>query len=982
MGATQSQTNASEAIADVANSVTQNTSVNQAQINSVVQSVNLDNCDISLSQDFNVTMVSSNSASAQQIASAKQDAELNNDIMQKLTQQAAGKLTGSIFAAGKQNSNNFSKQMVGLSNTISNSLFESSTQYSSSVQSFNCNGSTINARNLTLNLSSSNDFLASQMAENEQIASVTNSVSQAADQKATNVNDSGLSQFLCLILFICIGGGIFLLCSGGGIAAATSGGKGATTMAIVVPIILVVFIILSYAYQWPPMYNEYGECSMSGNNGCDDSIDCVQEEGWRNWAWGLKPWEREMPFDVAPMRYFFPLTKFDTPSPHADDVPTAENANLLDMYIANKSGSANIDVNQGRNKALADRLKDNTAWVAVLMKSDSAPDSAAAFTIIDGTDSQQRAGYAMLPGQIVPVGSVSQLTLARNAGVDNIGTKLEPTTFGPIYTPDGRVAGPSDSDVTLWSIARVGQPAPAPMETPGVCCGNTQYASYIRVPRPFISDAQQAINGNSFNCCTPLTLKVANNGDLDGIDAAQDAAKAVEGGDQCTAYNDPALSGDSSKSAYPFVSTGYFNKKFAFDDLVCDDNTTSPEIGADATPASSICGSSKNYNARSFCDADLRQDDPQAAESKQKNYLATVSDNARGAVPDSMIVSIPAQDAVLKYLNCVAPYNIVSQYNFQLDAGGELSINQEKRCRALYLRFVLINNMSMNVDLSVASDFRELIIFTDTISRQITYTTFGDLYNRASDGSPCTNTATCNTTQPMATQGCKEGDKTDAYCSSAPSLAGAKGPTCAMKIDQASCDQKSEGTNDHCQWNLGSTIPGEKNECAHGYLFVGMETTMDSPERDNFGRDGVELRKDTQGTEVGQFGVCDTSGYRLCQMFRRWLVLLLALILLAFLIYIIVTAAQKAVALGATTLGAIGNAAGGFAKGAGNFGASTMKSLSSIRPGTKVAGKSASGMANGAPEEAKGAATGAIKQDTAAAPQERTGSGDIEMTKR
>ena len=196
MGAKQSSENFAETVANVANSVTQTTQVNQSQVDNIVQTVNLDQCDIFLSEDFNVAMVSRNTAIAQQVAGAAQDAELNNKIAQELTQAAQNKLSGSLFAAGKQAASNYSKSTVGLANMISNGLFESSTQYSSSVQSFNCSGSVIHARNLAISMDAGNNFLSSQTAENDQVASVTNDVSQSTDQTASNVNDSGLSELL------------------------------------------------------------------------------------------------------------------------------------------------------------------------------------------------------------------------------------------------------------------------------------------------------------------------------------------------------------------------------------------------------------------------------------------------------------------------------------------------------------------------------------------------------------------------------------------------------------------------------------------------------------------------------------------------------------------------------------------------------------------------------------------------------------------
>ena len=902
MGNTQSQKNVFESVADVANAVTQTTNVNEAQISSIVQSVNLDQCDIFLSEDFNVSMVSRNTAIAQQMASAKQDAELQNKIAQELTQTASGKMKDAFFPAGKQSSSNFGKQVVGLSNTISNALFESSTQYSSSVQSFNCSGSVIHARNLAINMDASNAFLADQTASNDQIATVANEVSQSADQTATNVNESSIGQLILFIIFLALGGGAFFLLAGGGVSMAVGGSsKGGIIILIIVVVFVAFAVAFCYAYQVPPLFNPDAQCSMSSMEGCPD-VECVQPKGWRNWEWGFLPYDNEIEIDFAPMRYFYPLTMNDSPSPNADNAPSAVNANLLEMYIAKKTDLIGQLSNQGRTKELADRLADKTPYVAIRFNlgSDSIEDN---FTIDDGTTSRS-ANYPMLPGQIVQTKHVSTTTLSRNAytpGIGNINAATD-TLFGPIYTPDGRVVSPSEPSVALWSIARIGQPIPAPMTIPGVCCGQ-QYAHAVKVPRPFVMDNSAAINGNQFNCCTPQVLSITNNGDYD-----EDLNVSVAAFDQCVSFgNDNAL---------PVVADGYFNQQTAYDDLVCDDNTTSPSIGADAAKASSICGVSRTYSARAFCDFDTRSDAATNNAATQTGYVATVANHASGSVADSMIVAISNRQNISNWLNCIAPYDIVSQYNMQVDGGGSQSFARERRMRALYMRFVLLDQMALGVDLSIATDFRELVTFTDK-NNKVVYTTYGDMYDGSStnfttacetnilgDGvlasadngdlshlrnCRCRND-TCNNSPAFQSSGCV--GQTHGYCSSTPNTAGMQGPVCARYIYQNQC--VADG-NVSCQWNKGTVTSADNGECAHVYQFSGFPASMDTPEIDNFGRDGVELRKKSKGSLHGQFGVCNSPAYKLQQIFRHWLLLLLLCIGMAFLVYIVIMTVLRAI---------------------------------------------------------------------------------------
>ena len=216
--------------------------------------------------------------------------------------------------------------------------------------------------------------------------------------------------------------------------------------------------------------------------------------------------------------------------------------------------------------------------------------------------------------------------------------------------------------------------------------------------------------------------------------------------------------------------------------------------------------------------------------------------------------------------------------------------------------------MKDGTDLSVASDFRELITFNDKQGR-VLYSTFGDHYDATSErfSSECSSTtdpsklrncrcrnSTCNIAPISASIGCS--GPTLGFCSSTPNAEGTKGPTCAQIISQSSCTNTASGAGGlpiSCQWNQPSTYAADQTECQHTYLFSGMEVSMDAPDLDNFGRDGVELRKKSKGEMHGQFGVCNTPGYKLQQVFRHWLMILVGFVAGAFMLYIVIIAVVR-----------------------------------------------------------------------------------------
>ena len=311
MGAAQSS-NVAQATSEIANKVSDTTSVNTTQLNSQTQQINLWQCMIKLSEDFNFKAVATADLRNQQITDVNSNTNFNNSVQQSVIQEAISKV-GSMGVGYAQATNNTSI-FCSISNDILKTVNQSANQFNSNSQSLNCSGSTIIARNLNVNFSSSAEFFNDQMLHNTSVNNVTNDITQSVTQKAS-ATVQGLAGFL-------IGIALIIAALGYGVAKPLS--SGSTKIIVVFALILVLFGIGIWMYiaKAPPFFNDPLKVAVHSNivpAGCD-SI--------------LNPKLEDVHIDKAPLRYQFALTKNNT---NAGGI--IEKVNLVSLATVASSGS-------------------------------------------------------------------------------------------------------------------------------------------------------------------------------------------------------------------------------------------------------------------------------------------------------------------------------------------------------------------------------------------------------------------------------------------------------------------------------------------------------------------------------------------------------------------------------------------------------------------------------------------------------------------
>ena len=325
MGAAQSS-NVASAVQNVANYVDNTTSANSTQVNELEQSANFKNCFVQTTGDFIVKNAATLSIKNEQILKALQNANITNDLQQTVLQEAMSKV-GSL-GIGYASASNSASMLVNASNTITNAMKAASNQYSSTYQNFNCENSTIIAKNLNIDFSNTSDFLSSQILDNSQVATVVNNISQTLTQKASATVE-GIAGFLLALAVLIIAVGYTLAKP-----LTTGGGK----IIIVVIILVVILLVLSFMFirKTPPFFNENNDCSPFSNiGGCNDECINVQQ--------GVKK------IDNCPLRYIYGLKNGDS---------SLSEANLLQIAISfvDKSSRSNAGYNMERLKELKTKV--------------------------------------------------------------------------------------------------------------------------------------------------------------------------------------------------------------------------------------------------------------------------------------------------------------------------------------------------------------------------------------------------------------------------------------------------------------------------------------------------------------------------------------------------------------------------------------------------------------------------------------------------
>lgn len=266
MGASQSK-NVASAVTEVTNSISQSTSADQSQIDIISQKINTANCSFTAGKDFNINLFASSSQESTQILEALQDSQVQNDIAQKMAQEAISKV-GPLAVGFSQATNDIST-FAQAKNVVVNAVRATSQQMAIGDQEFNCENSTFNiGGTINWNFSSEADFLSKQTVNNNQVTDLVNTITQDISQKATaSVVGFGGSLIAIAILIAAIGYAV---------AKPLSSASGKILVSSLVLITLVIIISLMYLYNTPPFFQKPIDCSpYSPIGGCSDTLQCV-----------------------------------------------------------------------------------------------------------------------------------------------------------------------------------------------------------------------------------------------------------------------------------------------------------------------------------------------------------------------------------------------------------------------------------------------------------------------------------------------------------------------------------------------------------------------------------------------------------------------------------------------------------------------------------------------------------------------------------
>ena len=313
MGAAISS-NVVSAVSQVTNDIQTLTSASSDQNQTCQSTYNLDECIIR--GGFDATETCNIVATSSNIISQVANNNLNNQISQKLLQEAQS--TVGALGLGFAEANNTANAFVGSTNNIVNSVSSSANQNSQSIKTFNCRGGTIIDGGVKLNTTSDANFLSQQVLQNNATNQVVNNISQDITQKATATVEGLTGMLLALaVLIVAIGWVLFRPLQ---LALSNK----------IVVILIVVLIILSlllaaFLLKWPPFFNPPTDCiaTTAAIGKCAGSTTCVD----------ATPKTIQIP--NPPIRYSYNIIGQgdSTVDPQNPYVP-----GLLQMAIANRKG--------------------------------------------------------------------------------------------------------------------------------------------------------------------------------------------------------------------------------------------------------------------------------------------------------------------------------------------------------------------------------------------------------------------------------------------------------------------------------------------------------------------------------------------------------------------------------------------------------------------------------------------------------------------
>jgi hypothetical protein len=306
MGAASSS-NAATAIANVSSYINNSTTANSNAVNNIQQSINLNNCMIKLAGDFNANESATLAQKNSQIISAKQDANINNNIQQAMLQEAQSSV--GALGIGFASANNSATTLVNATSQVVNAMNVGCNQYSATDQKFNCNNSTIVAKNLNIGFNNASEFLSSQTLNNDQVSSVVNDVSQSITQKASATVE-GISSLLLMII-IAIGIIVYFLMK----PLSSGGAKFAS--AVLMIFIFIIIISIMFLRNTPPFFNNLNQCIKNSAIGLGGTNSCVDFN------------KEKINLKNPPIKYIYGI------SPNS---MSESGGNLVQMAISSKSG--------------------------------------------------------------------------------------------------------------------------------------------------------------------------------------------------------------------------------------------------------------------------------------------------------------------------------------------------------------------------------------------------------------------------------------------------------------------------------------------------------------------------------------------------------------------------------------------------------------------------------------------------------------------
>lgn len=334
MGAAQSS-NTAKSVAKIANSISSNTSTTNSQVQSVKDTVEINDCNIG--HGVNIDIVQQTIAKSRQIIDAFQQTNIQNNIAQQM-QQEAQSTVGSL-GIGYAEASNYVSTYASTTNDVVNMVYTFNSQAAFYNTTIVCDGSTIGGE-FNIDLSTISNFWNDQGVTSQQITSIANSIDQKISQTAKSKVE-GLAGFLIGLIAL-IGAVIY--------AIAAPVGEGLSSMKVMLAIFMlfgiILLIIWLWLIEWRPFFGPLTTCVLSGTLLKDQ---CTPQNC-------KDPKPTVINVDHPPLRYLYGLI--------ARGAPRSQTAyGMLNMAIYNGLQGDIGKYNQGFNAAqyfnFADIKNDN-----------------------------------------------------------------------------------------------------------------------------------------------------------------------------------------------------------------------------------------------------------------------------------------------------------------------------------------------------------------------------------------------------------------------------------------------------------------------------------------------------------------------------------------------------------------------------------------------------------------------------------------------